>query len=98
MREWHKKNPVKTKTQQLKKMFGIGMEEYSKMLEEQNGKCAVCGMEDQWFSLAVDHCHDKKHIRGLLCSQCNRGIGLFKDDPQRLRNAAAYLESTTRLI
>lgn len=92
MRDWHKKNPLKSKNLYLKRSFGIDIDEYMALLESQNGKCAICGGEDEWFNLAVDHCHDKKHVRGLLCSQCNRGLGLFRDSPDLLRKAAEYLE------
>lgn len=43
-------------------------------------------------NLAVDHCHENGHVRGLLCSSCNTAIGLLRDDPAILRSAIAYLE------
>lgn len=98
MRAWNRKNPLKTKHYKIKKCFGIGIDDYERMLAEQGGGCAICGQRDEWFNLAIDHCHDKKFVRGLLCSQCNRGLGLFLDDPERLRNAAAYLDRSKRLI
>lgn len=79
-------------------MFGIGIAEYEQMLHEQNGKCAICGQEDEHFNLAVDHCHSKGQVRGLLCSQCNRGLGLFKDSPDLLAKAAEYLRWAKRLV
>lgn len=98
MRAWYANNPLKRKEHDLKKLYGISIAEYEQLLHEQDGKCAICSQEDQWFSLAVDHCHDKKHVRGLLCSQCNRGLGLFKDKPELLESAANYLRNPKRLI
>lgn len=98
MRDWRLSNPVRTKHYDIKKRFGLGADEYMTLLKRQGGKCAICGGEDEWFSLAVDHCHDKKHIRGLLCSQCNRGLGLFRENPEWLRKAAEYIEGTKRLL
>jgi len=90
-RAWRIANPMKAKQNDLRKMFGISFKQYESMLAEQGGVCAICGLPDQWFGLAVDHCHQTGRIRGLLCSQCNRGLGLFKDNPQALDQAAAYL-------
>lgn len=90
-KEWRKANPLKAKQNDLKKNFGISLADYEAMLGAQGGVCAICGTKDQWFSLAVDHCHGTKRVRGLLCSQCNRGLGLFKDKPELLDKAAAYL-------
>lgn len=94
MRQYRQENPTKFRNYELKKRFGIGATEYDEILEKQNGKCAICGGEDDHFSLAVDHCHNKKHIRGLLCSKCNRGLGLFRDSPQLLKQAIEYLQQT----
>ena len=75
--------------------YGITVEDYDQMLADQDGRCAICGTDEpgsgnvKW---AVDHCHDSLKVRGLLCTTCNTGLGYFKDDPQRLRAAAEYLE------
>jgi len=97
-RQWRADNPLRAKGYDLKRTFGISLDEYQAMLVEQDGKCAICGQKDQWFSLAVDHCHGTKRVRGLLCSQCNRGLGLFRDKPELLENAARYLRHPTRLL
>ena len=82
----------------LKRRYGLTHEEYSKMWESQGGCCRVCGQpESVKFKgaiklLAVDHCHKTSKIRGLLCNNCNRAIGMLKDDPEILRKAASYLE------
>lgn len=92
MKEWRKKNPLRVKNNYLKR-YGLTIEDYYALLEKQGGGCAICGKKDTWFSLAVDHCHGRKIVRGLLCSQCNRGIGMFKDNPDLLEKAARYLRS-----
>ena len=56
----------------------------------QHGKCACCGEVREY--LVVDHCHESGYVRGLLCQGCNQGLGFFRDNPQILRAAAAYLE------
>lgn len=82
----------------LKSSFGIDIEDYEKMLEDQNGVCAICGAKHadvRKHRLHVDHCHETEQVRGLLCSNCNMGLGKFQDDLQLLKNAVAYLENPT---
>lgn len=67
------------------------MSEYNRMLGVQNGLCKICGMINDGKSLCVDHCHKTGKIRGLLCANCNSGIGMMKDSPDILRNAIDYL-------
>lgn len=82
----------------LKRLYGMTPEDYDDLLEEQNGCCAICGTDDpggKWRAeityFTVDHCHDTGKVRGLLCVKCNRGLGLFNDNPERLESSAAYL-------
>lgn len=81
----------------LKKLYGLTREQYLEMLHAQNHCCGICkqpeGLEinGKKVRLAVDHCHRGGHIRALLCSTCNRGLGLFRDDPALLQAAVAYL-------
>ena len=99
-REDRKRNPDKYRDKSLKKQYGIGLIEYNKMLENQGGKCAICDQEETAIdprskrprNLAVDHCHNKGHVRGLLCSNCNLAIGNLKDSTDLLRKAILYLE------
>ena len=58
----------------------------------QGGKCAICGRKRR--RLCVDHCHTRGHLRGLLCSGCNSGMGFFGDSPPLLLRAALYLMAT----
>lgn len=86
-----------------KDRYGLTQDEYDALLTEQGGGCAICGETDPGHSrtsMCVDHDHTccpgertcGKCIRGLLCGPCNNGLGRFRDDPERLRKAASYLE------
>ena len=89
------------KTIWLKKKYGINLEEYNELLESQNHVCLICGKSENHIhnktkkktDLAVDHCHDTGKIRGLLCTNCNIGIGYFKNNPELLITAADYLKN-----
>lgn len=81
--------------------FGISLEDFVSLLERQGGVCAICaGVNANGKALSVDHDHgccpgDRscgRCIRGLLCAACNLAIGMMRDDPARLRAAAAYIE------
>ena len=87
-------NPLGEKNRNLQKKYGITLADYDTMLRLQKRVCAICKRHspNPNFGLAVDHCHTTKKVRGLLCTNCNRGIGHFADDPARLREAALYLE------
>jgi Recombination endonuclease VII len=74
-----------------KNRYNITIEQKKQRIAEQNGKCAICRTPIDFSSAAVDHNHITKSIRGLLCDNCNVGLGNFKDDPQILRDAAEYL-------
>jgi hypothetical protein len=79
--------------------FGLTQDEYGVMFESQGRRCAICRLEKEHpmtgtpgNRLGVDHCHKSGRIRALLCSRCNRGIGIFAEDSEALRAAADYLE------
>ncbi len=69
--------------------YGLTLERYRQLLESQGGLCALCKKRPAGD---VDHCHATGKVRALLCRGCNVGLGLFGDDPDRLRAAIAYLE------
>ena len=82
----------------LRHKFGITQADYDRMLKEQDGKCAVCrsphsGRKDR-KNFAVDHNHETKAIRGLLCVQCNTAAGNLRDDPGLCLKLAEYLRKT----
>lgn len=72
--------------------YGISLEEYKNLFEKQEGKCAVCKNTQGTKKLAVDHCHTSLKVRGLLCTNCNVGLGYFKDSIERLQFAIEYLK------
>lgn len=79
----------------LKRKYGIDKEGYDNLLKLQNGKCAICGLQEQNHRnkvFNVDHNHKTKKVRGLLCNNCNRGLGHLKDNILFLENALAYLK------
>ena len=93
-KNWRKANPDKAKDYALKKDFGITLQDFNKMFEEQAGCCAICSIHQSGLkqSLCVDHCHTTGRVRGLLCKECNLGIGKLKDDVELLVNAINYLK------
>lgn len=77
----------------LKYGFGLTPEDYQQMLVEQNGRCAICKrLPPRGYVLHVDHDHTSGAIRGLLCGECNWGLGHFGDDVVRLQAAIEYLQ------
>jgi hypothetical protein len=87
--------------QSLKRRYGISFDDYKSLLEKQDYRCAICKTEDmktartEWF--AVDHCHESGKVRGLLCNNCNRGVGLLQDSVEILENAINYLNVSDNL-
>lgn len=98
----------RSETTKLRKWFRdiwtkFGLEETvcRELLERQEGRCAICGRPPGAGAkpgtgkrLCVDHCHETKKVRGLLCDSCNLGLGKFQDSPDLLRKAALYLENS----
>lgn len=112
MREWREKNTervaayehrrdrsVENRATSLRVNYGISVEDYERMLSEQEERCAICGRPETALGahgevkrLAVDHDHETGIVRGLLCARCNVGIGLMNHDPMVLAAAIAYLK------
>lgn len=87
----------KSRKTRLKRNFNISIDDYNLYLKNQNGKCAICGIDKckTGRRFAVDHKHgEHKHIRGLLCKECNIGLGNFRDDPELLMKAIEYLKES----
>lgn len=86
--------PEKRREYNYKANYGITIADYDRMFEEQGGCCAICGTTDtgKHGRLYVDHCHDTSEVRGLLCQNCNVGLGHFKDNTLFLARAIEYLQ------
>lgn len=84
---------LQSRKQHLKRTFGLTLEEYDQMFEEQNGVCAICGrINDNGRRLCVDHNHTTGQVRALLCTNCNTAIGLLNEDKQRISSVIDYLD------
>lgn len=98
LKNWRAKNLEKMRPYyhavDLKRNFNLTKEKYNEMLAGQSGSCAICktGQENLRKRLSVDHNHFNGKIRGLLCNNCNSGIGFFQENSIALKNAAEYLE------
>lgn len=88
-KRWREKMKDQLPEYQRRRKFGIPFGTYDRMLAEQGGACAICRAE--FPRLLIDHCHASGKVRGLLCNNCNTGIGMFSDDPQLMQAAAQYV-------
>ena len=83
----------------IRRMYGITLEQYHKLVEHQGGGCAICGRsnEPDGRKLSIDHCHTSGNVRGVLCYACNKALGLFYDQTERLAKAIQYLNNPPAL-
>jgi hypothetical protein len=94
-KEYYHNNKDSVKNSYLKTNYGITLEDYNFLLEKQNEKCKICNNEcPTGKSLAVDHNHETGKVRGLLCKNCNIGLGMFFDNIDFLESAVLYLKSS----
>ena len=97
-KKWLKNNPEKAKEmrrrQKLKAHFGITPEEYTRIFQLQNGRCAICGRHqiDLNKTLSVDHCHETGKVRGLLCMQCNLKLGHYEKSKHLISAFNTYIQ------
>ena len=94
--ERRRNNRRYTKNSNLKRNYGITIDDYEAKLLAQGGKCVICGATHtagkRSEMLCVDHCHEGGQLRDLLCKPCNTGLGCFGDDIGRLLAAVEYLK------
>lgn len=74
------------------KKYGLTPEGFDELASRQRHRCAICRSPKGGRQWHIDHNHKTGAVRGLLCSNCNTALGLFKDDPKRLLNAISYLK------
>lgn len=89
-KERYWEDPNRAKDIRIKCMYGITLDEFNQLLNQQNHKCVICN-DDITTSAVIDHNHTTKEVRGLLCPLCNSGIGKLKDSPDVLLSAYNYL-------
>ena len=84
------KRKISDRRNQLKRLYGITVEQYNEMLASQGGACATCRRAVKKFH--VDHCHLTGLVRGILCPNCNHALGLIHENSGTARALAEYLE------
>ena len=101
-RKWRENNLESSKKSsrrnQLWSTYRMTLDEYDVLFKKQDYKCAICVTKENKVShndcnFSVDYCHETGKIRGLLCNQCNRALGMFQDSVDILETATTYLKS-----
>ncbi len=88
--KWRRNDPRGVTRISIGRLYGLTLDDWDQMVIGQLGCCAICG--EAPLELHIDHCHETNVVRGLLCTNCNNGLGRFADEPNRLRAAADYVE------
>ena len=87
-----KENPHYLSNKNCLRNYGITFEQKQQMIQSQNNCCAICFKKiEHKFDLNVDHDHQTKKLRGILCRKCNIGLGHFNDSLLQLESAITYL-------
>ena len=104
-KNWVKRNRIKCTIKERCRIYSISVEDFNNFLEKQKNKCAICKIlldySNRIQTPTIDHDHTccpgrescGKCIRGITCSRCNHGLGLFQDNPKLLAKAKKYLET-----
>jgi len=89
----------KERRNNLKYKFGLTVQQYDKMFQDQGGECKICSIAQSQLKkkLCVDHNHDTGRIRGLLCDSCNRAMGLLKESIPVIEKIIDYLKKDAEL-
>ena len=96
------KDPLWARKNELRRKFGLSIDTYNLMSRSQDDKCAICKQPetasdgDKVWALAVDHSHTTGRVRGLLCKNCNIGLGWLKENVEILKESIRYLEMWDR--
>lgn len=88
-RKYYRNNKEALNIRRRARWYKLSNEDYNNLLTIQNSLCAICFAK---ADLVIDHDHNTGKVRGLLCSNCNLGLGLFKEDLNLLKHAHNYLE------
>ena len=101
--KYRTENPEKIRDTKLRQTYGVGTEYFDTKLKEQSEVCAGCGRNRKvlWrgkeVNMALDHDHNTKDPRGVLCVKCNRGLGLLEENIQTMQNLIEYLKKYQKL-
>jgi hypothetical protein len=90
-KRWRSENKEYNRDYNLKRLYGVGIDQYYEMYSSRDGRCDICGEHREYGALCVDHCHSTSRVRGLLCNICNLVLGQFKDNPILFKSAIEYL-------
>jgi hypothetical protein len=97
--KWVKEHQEHLKEYGLQRKFGISLDDYNKISENQGGVCAICSSahsKTKRSGLHLDHNHETGTVRGLLCFHCNTGLGHFKDNIEFLKSAILYIVKSSK--
>jgi hypothetical protein len=101
MRERYQRTRIQQEDRRRKKIYGVSREQFDELYRKQNGVCAICRKPEtriragRLTNLAVDHCKNAGHVRGLLCASCNSAIGLMGHSVAIAGRALKYLKDET---
>jgi hypothetical protein len=92
-KDWYENNKERYVNNALLRKYGVTLEQYNLLREQQNFSCAICEEREDVVGkkLVVDHSHATGRIRKLLCAKCNVGLGMLKDSPDIMERAAKYV-------
>jgi len=94
-RESYHKAPEKKRFYKIKQKYNLDIKEYNELLQKQKLLCAICKQPldlQHTYYVHVDHDHKRGKVRGILCRNCNLGLGQFKENIEYLKNAIIYLK------
>jgi hypothetical protein len=84
---------TKNRSKRYLRKYKIDLSQVFELKRKQNHCCAICKKDlEAGKKTHVDHDHFTLKVRGILCSNCNLGLGMFKDNPEYLENAITYLQ------
>jgi hypothetical protein len=95
-REIRRRDKLLRRVVLVESLYGLNEQQYMDKIEEQHNLCAICGKKYEGKVLCVDHDHRTGIVRGLLCGNCNLGLGNFRDDSKILQSAIAYLQKYSK--
>jgi hypothetical protein len=97
--QYNSLNPDSIKSNHYRRRYGLTLDEAKVKLQEQDGLCAICKKKLCFIEgkkgrdkPVVDHCHNTKKVRGILCIPCNLALGYMYDNPNLLQSAITYLQ------